>query len=167
MFTPFEELEYLAEYLPEEGESVIVSRRHGELVCEPFVREDVTSRRLLDDPVLTGRLIQANERLRSVSVFPVVASAFVTYLAAVVLAEVVGVGWSGWYWYLGLVGAGLVGTAAWVRRRRCRLFRSLIRPMLTWQLKRHHADAYALLAEVRGQPELRALADELWRWVEE
>jgi hypothetical protein len=33
MFTPFEELEHLAEYLPDEGESVLITRKDGELVC--------------------------------------------------------------------------------------------------------------------------------------
>jgi hypothetical protein len=39
MATPFEELEYLTENLPEEGESIVVSRMYGDLVCSPYQPE--------------------------------------------------------------------------------------------------------------------------------
>jgi hypothetical protein len=44
MATPFEELEYLADQLPEEGESIIVTRMYGELVCQQYVEETVLRR---------------------------------------------------------------------------------------------------------------------------
>ena len=56
MNSPFEELEYLADYLPDEGEAVIVVRKDGELVCEAFQREKYQEG--ITDPEFYGRLIQ-------------------------------------------------------------------------------------------------------------
>ena len=42
MNNPYEDLEYLAEFLPEEGESVIVTRRRGQLVCESYFETHAT-----------------------------------------------------------------------------------------------------------------------------
>ncbi|NOX55680.1 MAG: hypothetical protein GXP27_14820 [Planctomycetes bacterium] len=165
MFTPFEELEYLAEYLPEEGESVIVTRRHGELVCEPYHQEE--KKPVLADPALLGRLIQANERLKAVAAIPLVASLLLAYCGCVAVHYVIGIGWSGWSIDVGVI--LLVGLACWnwIRARQSRLFRLVIRPMLTWQLRKNHGDAYTLLAEARSRPELRVLVNELWRWIED
>ena len=69
MSTPFEELEYLSDYLPEEGESVIVTRRAGELVCESGPGGRYGDGLL--DPELYGRLVQWNLRLSSLSVLPI------------------------------------------------------------------------------------------------
>ena len=57
MFTPFEELEYVAEYLPEEGESVLISRKDGELVCQPWRTEGL--RDGIEEAPLYGLLVQA------------------------------------------------------------------------------------------------------------
>lgn len=61
MFSPFEELEYLAEYLPDEGEVVLITRQSGDLVCKPLMDNDL--RDGISDTQLYGFLIQANERL--------------------------------------------------------------------------------------------------------
>ena len=165
MFTPFEELEYLAEYLPEEGEAVIVTRRHGELVCEPYHPQE--KKPMLSEPALLGRLIQANERLKAAAVMPVVASLLLAYSGCVAVHHLTGVGWNGWPIDVGVI--LVIGLACWnwIRARQSRLFRLVIRPMLTWQLRKNHGDAYMLLAEARGRPELRVLVDELWRWIED
>ena len=165
MFTPFEELEYLAEYLPEEGESVIVTRRHGELVCEPYQQQE--KKPVLSDPALLGRLIQANERLKAVAAIPFVVSLLLAYSGCVAVHHVIRIGWSGWFIDVGVI--LVVGLACWnwIRTRQSRLFRLVIRPMLTWQLRKNHGDAYTLLAEARSRPELRALVNELWRWIED
>ena len=165
MFTPFEELEYLAEYLPEEGEAVLVTRRHGELVCQPYQQQE--KKPLLSDPALLGRLIQANERLKAVTVIPFFASLLLAYSGCVAVHHLAGLGWNGWYMDVGVVlTAALVGWS-WIRGRQSRLFRVMIRPMLTWQLRKSHGDAYTLLAEARSRPELRVLVSELWRWIED
>ena len=91
MSTPFEELEYLADFLPEEGESVIVSRNHGELVCENFQKE-----RPLDEmasPEFYGHLVHANERLNSLVARPVWISTLAWFWVCVLIHKVFGLGW--------------------------------------------------------------------------
>jgi len=165
MFTPFEELEYLAEYLPEEGESVVVTRRHGELVCEAGQRD--CQRQALLDSALYGRLVQANERLTATGVFPTCSSVLLAFWGCAAVHKLGGVGWQGWYLDLGILLAIFFGCLAWVRARQSRLFHQEIRPMLTWQLRKSRTDAFALLGEVRRHPELRTLMNELWRWVDD
>ncbi|MBT5020721.1 MAG: hypothetical protein HON04_18470, partial [Planctomicrobium sp.] len=61
MFSPFEELEYLAEYLPEEGEMVLLTRESGDLVCKPWKENDL--REGISETHLYGFLVQANDQL--------------------------------------------------------------------------------------------------------
>lgn len=165
MRTPFEELEYLADFLPDEGESVVISRRHGELICEAYPRE-IPSPRGLDDPEFFGRLVQANEQLRALAWLPVCCAALIAFWSMLALHHLTGVGWSAWYCDVAIGLLVAAGTALIVRMRREAFFHNVVRPMLTWQMRRCRIEKYALLGEVRRRPELKSLWAELWRWTD-
>ena len=162
MNSPFEELEYLADYLPEEGESVVVTRRSGELMCESFLhpqqRDDVS------DPEFYGRLVQSNERLNSLSALPMWCCAILFFWLCVLVHRLTGLGWGGWYLDVGLGLIVLLGCFSWIRRRQATLFATEIRPMLNWQIRRRRLDRYAIMGVIRQHPELRTMMEELSRW---
>src|SRR5579872_7257162 len=113
MTTPFEDLEYLADYLPDEGEAVIVARRGGELICEPL-RQDSPQERALDAE-LYGRLVQANERLNAVGALPIWGAALLCFSLCVAVHKFTGIGWSGWYIDLGIALLILGGCYSWIQ----------------------------------------------------
>lgn len=161
MSTPFEELEYLADFLPEEGESVIVSRNHGELVCENFQKE-----RPLDEmasPEFYGHLVHANERLNALVARPVWIALLTWFWACVLIHRQMELSWDGWYLDLGL---GLVAMAvcyASIRFRQDRYFKDEVRPTLNRQMYGSNLSKYALVGVIRQRPELRTLLDTLSR----
>lgn len=161
MSTPFEELEYLADFLPEEGESVIVSRNHGELVCENFQKE-----RPLDEmasPEFYGHLVHANERLNALVARPVWIALLTWFWACVAIHRQMKLSWDGWYLDLGL---GLVAMAvcyAAIRFRQDRYFKDEVRPTLNRQMYGSNLSKYALVGVIRQRPELRTLLDTLSR----
>ncbi|KAA0140927.1 MULTISPECIES: hypothetical protein [Gimesia] len=161
MSTPFEELEYLADFLPEEGESVIVSRNHGELVCENFQKE-----RPLDEmasPEFYGHLVHANERLNALVARPVWIALLTWFWACVLIHRQMELSWDGWYLDLGL---GLVAMAvcyAAIRFRQDRYFKDEVRPTLNRQMYGSNLSKYALVGVIRQRPELRTLLDTLSR----
>jgi hypothetical protein len=162
MFSPYEELEFLADYLPDEGESVLITRESGELVCKPFANHDL--RDGVDDAELYGLLVHGNERLQGVGAFPLWITVIVLFWQAILLHGVMGVGWQAWYV---VPGAGLVmlyGTMLWIRHRQQQLFQREILPGLLRELSRRRIPVYALMAGVRQHGELRTLLDELVRW---
>jgi hypothetical protein len=113
MFSPFEELEYLADYLPEEGETVLISREAGELVCQPWLQEDF--RDGIDDSRLYGRLVQANERLHNAGAMPIWVTLMGLVWLAILLHGAIGLGWSHWYVVPGLGLPALFGCFHWIR----------------------------------------------------
>jgi len=161
MSTPFEELEYLADFLPDEGESVIVSRSQGELVCENFQKE-----RALDEiasPDFYGHLVHANERLRSLIARPIWISTLIWFWVCVSIHKYGELGWEGWYLDLGLA---LVATAASyvvIRLRQDRYFKQEVRPTLNRQMYGSNLSKYALVGIIRQRPELRTLLNTLSR----
>lgn len=161
MSTPFEELEYLADFLPEEGESVIVSRNHGELVCENFQKE-----RPLDEmasPEFYGHLVHANERLNALVARPIWIALLTWFWACVLIHRQMELSWDGWYLDLGL---GLVAMAvcyAAIRFRQDRYFKDEVRPTLNRQMYGSNLSKYALVGVIRQRPELRTLLDTLSR----
>ena len=104
MSSPFEELEYLADFLPEEGESVVVSRRRGQLVCETLLEPSpftsVPSSQI--DRGLFGRLATINARLKNLKTGPILVTLLSCYWICVVMHRFFAIGWSGWYLDLGL-----------------------------------------------------------------
>ena len=165
MNTPFEDLEYLADYLPEEGEAVIVARRGGELVCEPFRQETPQERGL--DAELYGRLVQANERLNAIGALPLWGAALTCFCLCVAVHKWFDVGWNGWYLDLGIVLTLLAGCYSWIRWTQGRLFFRQIRPMIESQLCNRGLRKYALIGVARQHSELRVLLDHLVHWVDE
>jgi hypothetical protein len=168
MRTPFEDLEYLAEYLPEEGEAVIVARRDGELVCEPFRQErsENQTRDGLLDVAFYGRLVQANERLNAISSLPLWVASLLTLVLCVTVHKQLNVGWTGWYYDLG-IGLLILGSVlAWIQSQQGRLFRREIRTMLEAQLRQRGIPRHALIGVIRQHPELRSLLNELTHWTD-
>jgi hypothetical protein len=163
MLSPFEELEYLADYLPEEGESVIVSRHSGELVCEPVhpdsLREGIT------DPRLYGVLVQANERLNALGALPIWATIIGFFWSCVALGASGLLDWQQWFLVPGLALLLLPACIAWIRQRQHRRFQQEVMPLLEGVLRAHRLDPHAFLGAVRQHEEMRTLMDELIRWV--
>jgi hypothetical protein len=161
MSTPFEDLELLADFLPDEGESVVVSRRDGDLVCEPLHAEGY--RNGITDAELYGRLVLANEQLTSLNAVPYWTCLFAGFGACVAFFELTGVGWNGWYVALGLGAlAALIGSF-WAMQRRRRYFHDRLRGMIENQIRRRHLSRYLLVGAIRQHPELSTLLDELGR----
>src|SRR5579872_1940670 len=153
MTTPFEDLEYLADYLPDEGEAVIVARRGGELICEPL-RQDSPQERALDAE-LYGRLVQANERLKSVGAPALWGTALMLIFGAcLALHKSADVAWEGWYFDVGILLAGGAVCYGWIQLRQRRLFREQIRPMLDAQLRCRGINRYGLMGVARQHAEL-------------
>lgn len=183
MNTPYEELEYLAEYLPDEGEAILVSRHRGELVCELIdrpTREAVfaapatfgssatpaASPEPVGDPVFYGRLLQANERLVHAAALPVWTTLIALFWGCVAIHILFGLGWSGWFWDAGLILAAVPACGAWIRHRRRELYRDEIRPILCSEFHDRRLSHFALLGALRQHSELRALRTGLARWAE-
>jgi hypothetical protein len=161
MNTPFEELEYLADFLPEEGESMVVSRRGGELVCQPVQTENY--RDGIADAELYGRLVLANERLNGLAVVPFWSCLFAALGCCVILFEWTDMGWNGWYLALAAAATAVLGGGAWAAQRRRRFYQKVVRAMLDNQMRRRHINRYALVGAIRQHPELSTLLDELSR----
>lgn len=163
MNSPFEELEFLSDYLPDEGESVVVSRQDGELVCRSY-RQEPPTRDPLDDPVLYGRLVQANERLRGAAARPIWWSVSALYLGCVAIHLLTAWGWYGVVADVGLALLLLQFCVGQIRREREMIFRTEIRPMLTRIFRQHRAERYTVLGATRQRPELHSICAELARW---
>jgi len=163
MFSPFEELEYLVDYLPEEGESVLITRKSGELVCKPYVTEDL--RDGVEDAELYGFLVQANERLQSATTLPAWSAAIGLFWMGVLIHGVLKMPWDQWYLLPGLAIPVVLSTVHWIQSRQRRLFCQEIAPQLNRELSRRGIRPFALMAGVRQHGELRVLFDELVKWL--
>jgi len=161
MNTPFEDLEYLSDYLPDEGESVVVTRRGGELICHPIQGESY--REGVGDAELYGRLVLANERLSRLAATPLWTSLFLAFAVGVAFYQLSGVGWGGWYVALAIASAALLAGMTWVSRRRRSAFEADVRPMLESQMRRRGLNRFALIGAIRQHPELATLLDEISR----
>ena len=162
MFSPYEELEYLSEYLPEEGEAVLITRESGELVCKPWSKHEL--RDGVEDADLYGFLVQANEQLHSVGAFPLWIAMIGLVWLAILLHGIVGLGWSQWYVVPGISFPLFYACFHWIRHRQHRHFQTRILPQLRRELVRRGIGPYALIAGARQHGELRTLLDELIRW---
>lgn len=165
MSSPFEELEYLADYLPEEGESVVVTRRNGELVCQAI--STASEKEGVADTELYGRLVLANERLDRLNVVPLWSCALGAFVTAVAFFQFTHIGWPGWYVAVGIAAVAGLACSSWIAVRRERLFRREIVPMLDRQMRHGGFTQYALVGAIRQHPELSALLTELSRGVGE
>lgn len=159
MFSPYEELEYLADYLPDEGESVVVTRRGGELVCEPH--QPIGRIDALADPEFYGRLVHANERLTSLGSRPMWTTAIGLFWGCVFVHLGLGLGWQYWFVDVGLTLAAAVGCFRWIRRRQRQYYREKIQPSLEGEMVWRSIDRYVLMGALRQRGELRAMLDEI------
>jgi len=164
MSTPFEDLEFIADYLPDEGESVVVSRRNGELVCQSV--SATNGQEGISDAELYGRLVLANERLGRLSVVPVWICLLGAFALCVAFFHLSQVGWQGWYVAVGVAAITALLGSTWVAILRARLFRREIVPMLDNQMRRRGFNRFALVGAIRQHPELGALLTELARGIE-
>jgi hypothetical protein len=163
MLSPFEELEYLSDFLPEEGESVVVSRQAGELVCQPFQPESL--REGISDPRLYGVLVQVNERLNAVGALPIWICVIGFFWTCTGLAMAGRLSWTQWFLVPGAALLLLPLCIAWIRFRQHRLFTRDVLPLLESVLHTHRTDPHAFLGAVRQHEEMRTLLDELIRWI--
>jgi hypothetical protein len=161
MSTPFEELEYLTDFLPDEGESVVVSRRGGELVCQPVQGESY--RDGIADAELYGRLVLANERLNGLNAVPFWSCLFAAAGFCLALFEWTDVGWNGWYLALAVAATAVLAGSLWAGHRRRKFYQEDVRAMLDNQMRRRQINRYALVGAIRQHPELSTLLDELSR----
>lgn len=161
MSTPYEELEQLADYLPEEGESVVITRRDGELVCHAASPESY--RDGIADAELYGRLVVANERLSGLSAGPFWMCFLAAFGLCVAFFELTGVGWRGWYIALAISATAMLIGSVWGAHRRRKFYQRDIRAMLNSQMQRRRMSRYMLVGAIRQHPELSALLEELSR----
>lgn len=159
MATPFEDLEFLAEYLPNEGETILLTRRGGELVCEEAPRRHSAADDGFADPEFYGRLVQANERLDGLGTLPIWGTAVACFWACVAMHKIGGLGWESWYLDLGLAMTALLGCFLWIRARQARFFRRDVSTMLDWQTRRLGMDQFRLFGLLRQHAEFRTLLD--------
>ncbi|MEZ6067310.1 MAG: hypothetical protein R3B90_16765 [Planctomycetaceae bacterium] len=162
MLTPYEELEYLAEHLPGEGEVLVVTRQEGELHCQALQRNSL--REGIEEVELYGRLVQANERLNARGTFPLWAAALGTAAFALTVFPLFDLGWGQWFLLPAFGMFALFLGFYWIRSRQRQLFEREIRPMLLRELMVRNITPHELMAAVRQHPEFRTLLDELVNW---
>ena len=162
MYNQYEELEYLSDFLPEEGESVVVSRRHGELACAPV--RDNRLRDGVQEAQLYGRLVHANERLTSLASLPVWVAAMGVFWLAICLHILVYFEFSTWQWIPGQSLVVMFSCYHWYYIRRRWYFEGEVLPRLLAELRIRGLTPFELMAGVRQHPELNALLAELCAW---
>ena len=158
MFTPFEELEYLADYLPEEGESILVARRDGELVCHPWRGDSL--RDGIEDDELYGLLVQANERLNSLAALPLWGAGVGAFWGLTAIYTIGQLSWTSWCLVPGIGLVALWACFLWIRKRQRRVFLKELRPRILATIRRRGISLHALIAGIRQHSELRTLLDE-------
>ena len=162
MFSPFEELEYLSDYLPAEGESVLITRTEGKLVCKPQSRDRL--RDGIDEADLYGRLVQANERLANSFAWPMWSATMGLLGLAIVLHALLDLHWVYWFVTPALGVPVYYFCLRWGRDRQREVFFRDVLPMLRYELARRDLTYFELIAGVRQHVELRNLLDELVLW---
>lgn len=166
MSSPFEELEYLADFLPEEGESVVVSRRRGQLVCETLLEPSpfTSTPSSQIDRGLFGRLATINARLKNLKTGPILVTLLSCYWICVVMHRFFAIGWSGWYLDLGL--GLLMGVACYlyVQYRQRKYFLEIICPLMKQLMQDHQLEKYSLIAYLSQHRNLSSLASAFTRW---
>src|SRR5262249_47685792 len=147
--------------LPDEGESLMVTRRDGELVCQTVAANSTPDG--ISDAELYGRLVLANERLNRLGIVPLWSCGLATFAVCVAFFQLSGIGWPGWYAGAGILAVAALSCSAWIAARRDRLFRRDVVPMLEAQMRRRKLNRYALVGAIRQHPELSSLLTELAR----
>lgn len=162
MFSPFEEIELLADSLPDEGETLLVTRHDGQLVCKPVPKDSM--REGIENSELYGFLVKSNERLHDQGLLPMWASSISYVWAAILVFAYFQLQWAHWYLLPALAFPLLCGTFVWIRVRQQNYFLRQIVPALVRELNAREIHPNSLIAGVRQHSELRTLLDELIRW---
>lgn len=166
MNSPFEELEYLADFLPEEGESVVMTRRRGQLVCEAYL--EPASMPMPHpgavDRELSGRMTMINSRLKYLKNGPVLVTILSYYWMCVLMHRLFVLGWSGWYLDLGLGLLMGVSCYLYVQFRQRKYFLELVCPLMKQLMQDHQLDKYSLIAYLSKHQNLSTLASAFTRW---
>ena len=158
MFGHYEELEYVAEFLPEEGESVVVSRKNGELACAPLWKNKL--RDGVSEAELYGRLVHANERLNALASLPLWVAAMGVFWLAICLHVLIILQWSTWQWVPGQSLLVMFACYHWYHYRRRWYFRREILPSLLNELRARGLTPFELIAGLRQHSELNTLLSE-------
>lgn len=164
MLSPFEELEYLADYLPDEGEKIIVSRESGELICVPF-NNTSDLRDGVDDSELYGLLVQSNEHLTRCNLLPLLLAASLVFWSTIFVHGIMDVSMKRWYLIPGLAFLSLYAALYWGKVRQHQLFYTTLLPRIKIELVRRKIKPLSLLAGVRQHGELQTLFNELSTWM--
>ncbi len=165
MNNPFEDLEYLAEFLPEEGESVIVSRRRGRLVCESYAEPAQTSQPTgIINREFYGRLVSINAKLQQFWAVPFVVAVTAFFVASFLLQELAGFGWADWGVFLALGTVLITLPVFYVHWRQRQFFRTAVCPTLQQLMNDHQIDKYSLIAYLSTQRQLKGIYQALTRW---
>lgn len=166
MNNPYEDLEYLAEFLPEEGESVVISRRRGQLVCESYFEpmSGYTPQQSLVDRELYGRLAVVNARLQAQWQTPALITALLFYWLSVASYRLAGLNWSAWQHGLGLAIVMAFACYVYVQWSTRRYFVSQVCPQLQKWMSEHQLDKYTLIAWLTMHRNLSALRRALTYW---
>ncbi len=173
--TPYEEIESIADFLPDEGKSVTLTRRKGQLVVE-----DLSSRRQHQDDVnrerqlaakqklaeetLIGHLVQSKERLQHASLRTPVVFLVMTYAICVGLHMYYG--WSAINFPVVLSVIFFSGLAYWCNEQRevKRRFIYQVCPELDRVLTERNVDKFQLLGILKRDPEMAPLTRAISRW---
>ncbi|MBL4886051.1 MAG: hypothetical protein JKY95_16145 [Planctomycetaceae bacterium] len=166
MNSPFEDLEYLADFLPEEGESVLMTRRRGQLVCETYI-EPASSQAASTasvDRELFGRMTTISARLNQLKTGPILVTVLSYYWMCVLMHRTLNLGWSGWYLDLGL--GLLLGVSCYlfVQFRQRKYFLEIVCPLMKQLMQDHQLDKYSLIAYLSQYRNLTTLASAFTRW---
>ncbi len=164
MNNPFEDLEYLADFLPEEGESVIMSRRRGQLICETYLEPAPVVPPGIIDRELFGRMTTINTRLKNLKIGPILIAVLGSYWMCVTMHRVFTLGWSGWYLDLGL--GLLIGISCYlyVQFRQRKYFLEIVCPIMKQLMRDHQLEKYSLIAYLSQHQNLSSLASAFTRW---
>ncbi|HWL10102.1 MAG TPA: hypothetical protein VNQ76_16980 [Planctomicrobium sp.] len=165
MLSPFEELEWVAEFLPEEGQSVVITRESGQLVCQAHAQVDL--RDGIDDAELYGRLVQMNEQLVHQNVLPLWLAGAAVFWTTILVYGLFSVPVQHWYLAPGMGFLALSAAQCWSRGRRDNHFQRVIRPVLERTMMRHRLKPHALLGGISHHSELKTLHSELIHWMPE
>lgn len=173
--SPYEEIETIADFLPEEGQSITLTRRKGQLVVDDVTQKNrqqdaLTQERLrqakqrVAEETLFGHLVQANERLQNFSIK--------NFLFAILLTYATSMGLS---WYLGwesmnagvVVGVTLTILAGFVLNERNEVKKRFVYqvcPELDRVLTERNIDKFHLLGMMKNHKDLAPLARAISRW---
>ncbi len=174
--TPYEEIESLADLLPDEGEKVTISRQHGELIVEATTAQKqqfdqaIVQERLLiakqrvAEETLLGHLIEANERLQSYSLKSFLFTVITAYASCLLVNYYSNFSTFTWAVDIGIALFFLAGYLLNERSELKKRFVYQVCPPLDKVLMERNIDKYQLLGIMKSHADLTPLARAISRW---